>query len=82
MFIYYNMIKLKDILTIIKKIYKYYTFWVLTITFLYYLGDFEDYYLDLVFLHLMISMVTLYIVIFGQNKTVHRQNTTIKNHFI
>ena len=56
------MIKNRDILTIIKKLYKYYTLWVITLTFLYYLGDFEDYYLDLVFLHLMISMLTLYIV--------------------
>lgn len=64
------MIKIKDILTIIKKFYKYYTFWVLTITFLYYLGDFEDYYLDLVFLHLMISMITLYIV-YVEPKELH-----------
>mgnify|MGYP005661896551 CR=1 FL=1 len=70
MFIYYNMIKIKDILTIVKKFYKYYTFWVLTITFLYYLGDFEDYYLDLVFLHLMISMITLYIV-YVEPKKLH-----------
>jgi hypothetical protein len=64
------MIKIKDILTIIKKFYKYYTFWVLTITILYYLGDFEDYYLDLVFLHLMISMITLYIV-YVEPKILH-----------
>ena len=56
------MIKNRDILLFVKKIYKYYTSWGLTLTFLYYLGDFEDYYLDLVFLHLMISMLTLYIV--------------------
>ena len=56
------MIKNRDILLFVKKIYKYYTSWGLTLTILYYLGDFEDYYLDLVFIHLMISMLTLYIV--------------------
>ena len=64
------MTKIKDVLLFLKKIYKYFTIWVLTLSFLYYLGDLEDYYFDLVILHLMISVLTLYIVYIHPQKLV------------
>ena len=56
------MSKTKDIFLVVKKMYNYFTIWVLTISLLYYFGEFEDYYLDLLVLHLLISMISLYFV--------------------
>ena len=64
------MTKTKDVLLFLKKLYKFFTIWVLTLTLLYFLGDLEDYYFDLVILHFMISCLTLYIVYIHPKKIV------------
>ena len=52
------MSKIKDIFLVIRKMYNYFTIWVLTLSLLYYLGEFEDYYIDLLILHLLISIIS------------------------
>tara|TARA_Y100001936_G_scaffold175268_1_gene171776 strand:- start:445 stop:882 length:438 start_codon:yes stop_codon:yes gene_type:complete len=56
------MITTRETLLVLKKLLNYFTIWVLIISTLYHLGEFQAYYLDLVFLHIFISALTIYIV--------------------
>lgn len=56
------MITTRETLLIMKKLLVYFTTWVLIMSTFYHFGEFQEYYLDLVFLHIFISILTLYIV--------------------
>ncbi len=56
------MVTTRETLLIMKKLLMYFTTWILIMSTLYHLGEFQEYYLDLVFLHIFISALTLYIV--------------------
>lgn len=56
------MISTRETLLVLKKLLNYFTTWVLILSTLYHLGEFQEYYLDLVFLHIFISALTIYIV--------------------
>ena len=52
----------RDTLFILKKCYNYFTIWILTITILYYFDIINSFYLELLLLHVFISLISLYIV--------------------
>ena len=58
----------KDILNILKKFYGYFTIWVLTLNVFYHLGALQNYYQEILFLHIFVSMVTLYLVYINPKK--------------
>ena len=60
----------KDILNVLKKFYGYFTIWVLTLNFFYHLGALQNYYQEILFLHIFVSMVTLYLVYINPKKFV------------
>ena len=59
---YIIMVTTRETLLIMKKLLMYFTTWILIMSTLYHFGEFQEYYLDLVFLHIFISALTLYIV--------------------
>ena len=56
------MVTTRETLLVMKKLLNYFTTWVLILSSIYHMGDLQEYYLDLVFLHIFISALTLYIV--------------------
>lgn len=56
------MVTTRETLLVMKKLLMYFTTWILIMSTLYHFGEFQEYYLDLVFLHIFISALTLYIV--------------------
>jgi hypothetical protein len=56
------MVTTRETLLIMKKLLVYFTTWILIMSTLYHFGEFQEYYLDLVLLHIFISALTFYIV--------------------
>jgi len=52
----------RDTVLILKKILGYFTWWVLLFGGIYHLGGLQEYYLDILFLHLLMSILSFYLV--------------------
>tara|TARA_B100000795_G_C22805081_1_gene444311 strand:- start:3896 stop:4333 length:438 start_codon:yes stop_codon:yes gene_type:complete len=55
------MIRTRNTLIVLRKAFGYFTIWVLILGLFYHMGNLQEYYFDILFLHLLMSLLSLYV---------------------
>jgi len=64
------MIKSRDIILILKKSFRYFTIWVLFLGLIFQMGGLQEFYFDILFLHLLMSILSFYLVYIYPKKII------------